>query len=132
MQLNDCTNFLCCICILNNCPEGFVTELQSEDNSVFASVDVTNGSPTEEDASRRQQIVDAAAGVSPMVIALVMCGAIAAMAACYVCFHNKKHSAAKMNAIKYKNDLEQQKMAVELTCVQTTGTNSVYTNPMKQ
>jgi len=109
-----------------------VTELQSEDNSVFASVDVTNGSPTEEDASRRQQIVDAAAGVSPMVIALVMCGAIAAMAACYVCFHNKKRSAAKMNAIKYKNDLEQQKMAVELTCVQTTGTNSVYTNPMKQ
>jgi heme/copper-type cytochrome/quinol oxidase subunit 2 len=28
-----------------------VTELQSEDNSVFASVDVTNGSPAEEDAS---------------------------------------------------------------------------------
>ena len=105
-----------------------MTELQSEDNSVFASVDVTNGSPTEEDASRRQQIVDAAAGVSPMVIALVMCGAIAAMAACYVCFHNKKRSAAKMNAIKYKNDLEQQKMEVELT----TGTTSVYTNPMKQ
>ena len=107
-----------------------MTELQSEDNSVFASVDVTNGSPTEEDASRRQQMVDAAAaaGVSPMVVALVMCGAIAAMAACYVCFHNKKRSAAKMNAIKYKNDLEQQKMAVELT----TGTTSVYTNPMKQ
>jgi hypothetical protein len=59
------------------------------------------------------------AGSSPMIIVLGICGVITALAALYIYFHNKKHSAAA--SVANKSDLEQPKMGVELTA-----------NPMKQ
>jgi flagellar basal body-associated protein FliL len=74
------------------------------------------------ESSRRQQMIDAAtaaAGISPMIIILAICGVFVALAALYVCFHNKKHSAAA--SVENRSDLEQPKMVVELTV-----------NPMKE
>jgi hypothetical protein len=73
------------------------------------------------ETSRLQQMREAAAnaGISPMAVAVMISGLMVCFAILFVCFHNKKRSAAA--SAENSNDLEQPKAVVELTA-----------NPMKQ
>ena len=71
-----------------------MTELQSEDNSVFASVDVTNGSPTEEDATTPAAATPAptpASALSIGTVVLVICAVLVVLCCLILLFRSKKN-----------------------------------------
>ena len=92
-----------------------MTELQSEDNSVFASVDVTNGSPTEEDATTPAAATPAptpASALSIGTVVLVICAVLVVLCCLILLFRSKK----KKTEIKTAVDVElQSKPNIELT-----------------
>jgi heme/copper-type cytochrome/quinol oxidase subunit 2 len=108
---------------LNNCPEGFVTELQSEDNSVFASVDVTNGSPATVDGAAAPSPaanMSTTANISPDMAVSGVLAVIIAVPVLSSCFYF---------LIRYLNDKKKKK--TEETSKTITVDVELQSNPMK-